>query len=82
MSAKWIARTPPKRQVEGSNPSGPDFYVKNDSNPSGSIYFFNQKKKIVILIQTELDNPILLDHTIESAYQMGPSRYDSIRHTF
>jgi hypothetical protein len=23
MSAKWIARTPPKRQVEGSNPSGP-----------------------------------------------------------
>ena len=24
MSAKWIARTPPKRQVEGSNPSGPE----------------------------------------------------------
>ena len=23
VSAKWIARTPPKRQVEGSNPSGP-----------------------------------------------------------
>src|SRR6187431_268965 len=23
MSVKWIARTPPKRQVEGSNPSGP-----------------------------------------------------------
>jgi hypothetical protein len=24
VSAEWIARTPPKRQVEGSNPSGPD----------------------------------------------------------
>ena len=23
VGAKWIARTPPKRQVEGSNPSGP-----------------------------------------------------------
>lgn len=26
VSAKWIARTPPKRQVEGSNPSGPVMY--------------------------------------------------------
>ena len=25
VSAKWIARTPPKRQVEGSNPSGPEY---------------------------------------------------------
>jgi hypothetical protein len=24
MSAKWTARTPPKRQVEGSNPSEPE----------------------------------------------------------
>jgi hypothetical protein len=25
VSAEWIARTPPKRQVEGSNPSGPEY---------------------------------------------------------
>jgi hypothetical protein len=27
VSAKWIARTPPKRQVEGSNPSGPELIL-------------------------------------------------------
>jgi hypothetical protein len=30
-SAKWTARTPPKRQVEGSNPSEPETIQYEDS---------------------------------------------------
>ena len=35
MSAKWIARTPPKRQVEGSNPSGPELILSLYLGPAG-----------------------------------------------
>jgi hypothetical protein len=49
MSAKWIARTPPKRQVEGSNPSGPENYVKNGSQTSGQLISIIIKKMLYLL---------------------------------
>ncbi len=59
MSAKWTARTPPKRQVEGSNPSGPELNVENVSQTSGRQISITIEKKSYdkFVIQLKLCHP-------------------------
>lgn len=55
VSAKWIARTPPKRQVEGSNPSGP---ASNSSIYWGPRISHNYKS------ETALEQEVNLYHNL------------------
>ena len=51
MSAKWIARTPPKRQVEGSNPSGPEPIEVYKDDPNWRKYGFNDLTGLKLIKQ-------------------------------